>query len=198
MLAARSGSSFATDPLLRTWSPARGATMLLPFALAGLSEVIYATAFPPLSWTIAAWVSLVPLLVACAALSPLRAAMAGMCVTMAGAVGVASFLPAMLSRYFGLAVVPTWIATVAIVAGLHGIFVGGYAAWVAWLVRRRAAHPILLAGPTAGRRLRRSSRQSACWPRCARDASSPAGGRSAGGAVAHARRRALAARPNAR
>ena len=52
----------------------------------------------------------------------------------------------MLSRYFGLAAVPSWLASVAIVGGLQGLYVSGYAAWVAWLVRRRAANPVLLAG----------------------------------------------------
>jgi apolipoprotein N-acyltransferase len=51
----------------------------------------------------------------------------------------------MLSRFFGLATIPSWLAAVAIV-GLPGIWVSGWAAWVAWLVRRRAAHPLLLAG----------------------------------------------------
>ena len=144
-----SGSRVATEPRLRggsRTSRVAGAAALAPFALAGLSGPIYATAFPPLSWTMAAWVALIPLLVACAVLSPLRAAMAGMCWTATAAVGVASYLPAMLSNYFGLAAAPSWIATLAIVAGLHGVFVSGYAAWVAWLVRRRAAHPLLLAG----------------------------------------------------
>jgi apolipoprotein N-acyltransferase len=115
------------------------------FALAALSGALYAAAFPPLSWSIAAWVALVPLLVACAALSPLRAAMAGLCWTATMALGVAGFLPDMLSRYFGLAAVPSWLAAV-VAAAFQGIYVSGYAAWVAWLVRRRAANPILLAG----------------------------------------------------
>lgn len=126
-----------------------GATALLatPAAFAGatLSGLLYAATFPPLSWSWLAWVALVPLLVACAALSPWRATMAGMGWTVAMGVGVASFLPRMLSDYFGLASASTLIATLAIV-GLHAVYVSGYAAWVAWLVRRRAASPLLLAG----------------------------------------------------
>ena len=116
------------------------------FALAAVSGMAYAAAFPPLSWSMAAWLALVPLLVACAALSPLRAAIAGMCWTATMAVGVGWFLPAMLSHYFGLAAVPSWLAAVAIAVGLHGVYVSSYAAWVAWLVQRRAANPVLLAG----------------------------------------------------
>ena len=43
------------------------------YALAVLSGVLYATAFPPLSWSGAAWCALVPLLVGCSALSPASA-----------------------------------------------------------------------------------------------------------------------------
>ena len=116
------------------------------FGLAALSGMLYAASFPPLSWSLAAWLALVPLLVACAALSPLRAAAAGMCWTATMAVGVGWFLPAMLSSYFGLAAVPSWVAAAAIAVGLHGVYVSGYAAWVAWLAQRRAANPVLLAG----------------------------------------------------
>jgi apolipoprotein N-acyltransferase len=119
---------------------------LTPYAFAAVSGLVYAAGFAPLSWSMAAWLALVPLLVACAALSPLRAAMAGMCWTAAMGVGVAWFLPSMLSNYFGLAGVSSWLAAVAIVALLHGVYVSAYAAWVAWLARRRAANPIVLAG----------------------------------------------------
>jgi apolipoprotein N-acyltransferase len=115
-------------------------------ALSILSGILYATGFPPLSWSIAPWLALVPLLVASAVLSPLRAAMAGMCWAMSVAAGVAWFLPAMLSGYFGLAPAPCWLATLAVVGGLHGVYVSGYATWVAWLARRRLANPVLLAG----------------------------------------------------
>jgi apolipoprotein N-acyltransferase len=52
----------------------------------------------------------------------------------------------MLSKYFGLAEIPTWAATLVVVGGLHGVYVSLYAAWVAWLVRRKQANPVLLAG----------------------------------------------------
>jgi apolipoprotein N-acyltransferase len=129
---------------IRSRSAARVGTPVA-FALAALSGAAFATAFPPFSCSTAAWVALAPLLVACAALSPLRAAVAGMCWTATTAVGVAAFLPSMLSRYFGLAGVPGWVASLAIVVGLHGMSVSAYAAWVAGLVRRRAANPVLLA-----------------------------------------------------
>jgi apolipoprotein N-acyltransferase len=92
------------------------------------------------------WLALAPLLVACASLSPARAAAAGMCWTGAAAAGVAWFLPGMLSGYFALTTVSSWLATLAVAACLHGIYVSAYAAWVAWLVRRHAANPVLLAG----------------------------------------------------
>ena len=116
------------------------------FALTTVSALAYAAAFPPLSWSIAPWLALAPLLVACASLSPLRAAIAGMWFATVAGLGVVWFLPEMLSRYFGLATAPSWLAAGAIVGGFHGVPVGFYTAWVAWLARRRAANPILLAG----------------------------------------------------
>jgi apolipoprotein N-acyltransferase len=115
------------------------------YALCILSGAADATSFPPLSWSWAAWLALSPLLIACASLSPLRAAVAGMCWMAAMAAGAAWCLPAMLSGYFGLATIASWVASAAIVC-LSGAYVGGYGAWVAWLARRRAANPVLLAG----------------------------------------------------
>ncbi len=123
-----------------------GATTIRAQALAALSGLVYATSFPPFAWSIAAWVALVPLLAACAILPPRRAALAGMVWTLATAVGVAAFLPHMLASYFGLAAIPSWAAAGAVILGLHGFCVAAYATWVAWLVRRRAANPVLLAG----------------------------------------------------
>ena len=116
------------------------------FALAGLSGLAHAATFPPLSWSPVAWVALAPLFVACAALPPIRAAMAGLCWTATAGAGVAWFLPNMLSHYFGLAAVPSGLASLAVIGGQHGIYVGTYAAWVSCLARRRAANPVLLAG----------------------------------------------------
>ena len=103
-------------------------------------------AFRRCSWSPATWLALAPLLVACAALSPLRAALAGMCWTAVVGAGVGWFLPAMLSRYFGMATAASWVVSLAVAAGLRGVYVSAYTAWVAWPVRRRAAHPLLLAG----------------------------------------------------
>src|SRR5262249_54611774 len=66
-------------------------------ALTTLSALAYAAAFPPLSWSIAPWLALAPLLVACGTLSPLRAAMAGMWWAAVAGLGVVWFLPEMLS-----------------------------------------------------------------------------------------------------
>ena len=131
------------------------------FALAALSGAIYATAFPPLSWAPAVWVGLAPLLVACARLTPLRAAAAAMLWTATAAVGVAGFLPGMLGRYFALAPAEAWLVAAGVVALLHGVYISAYAAWVAWLARRRAATPLLLA---AGWVVCELARARACAP----------------------------------
>lgn len=116
------------------------------FALAMLSGLLFAAGFPPVAWTAAPWVALVPLLVACAVLSPAQAALAGLGWTVAAGAGVAAFLPGMLARYFDAQPVVAWLGGAAIVVLLHGVWIAAWAAWVAWLVRRRAARPLLVAG----------------------------------------------------
>src|SRR6185369_6055375 len=125
---------------------ATGVGATAAFALAGLSGFAYAAAFPPLAWSIVAWVALVPLLVACAALSPLRAFASGLLWTATASLGVAWFFPYTLVHYFGLGPIASRLAAIAFVGGLHGVWFAAYAAWVAWLVRRDAATPWLLAG----------------------------------------------------
>jgi apolipoprotein N-acyltransferase len=68
-----------------------------------------------------------------------------LCWTLSAAAAVARFLPDMLSGYFGLATHWSWLATLGAVGVLHGVPIAAFAAWVAWLVRRRAAHPLLIA-----------------------------------------------------
>lgn len=114
-------------------------------ALAAGGGAVYAAGFPPLEWAPAPWLGLAPLLVACASLSPARAALAGLTFAATAALVIGRFLPAMLSAYFGLAPHWSWLATLAAVVLLHGTFVAAFAAWVAWLVRRRAARPLIIA-----------------------------------------------------
>lgn len=116
------------------------------FALAGLSGLLYAAGTPPLSLAVVEWVAVAPLFVAVARLSPLRAAAAGMVWSATMVAGVAFYLPGMLSAYFGMAGVASWIGAVAFGIGLVGVYVSAYAAWVAWVVRRGGASPLLLAG----------------------------------------------------
>ena len=76
--------------------------MTAAIALAIAGGAAYAAGFPPLGWSLTPWVALAPLLIACASLSPGRAAVAGMCWAATAAVALGRFLPAMLSGYFGL------------------------------------------------------------------------------------------------
>src|SRR5262249_52303796 len=40
----------------------------------------------------------------------------------------------------------SWAGALLVIVAVSGVYVGAYAAWVAWLVRRGAASPLLLAG----------------------------------------------------
>lgn len=144
------------------WAPVAIGTPAA-FALASLSGLAWAAGFPPLSWSIAPWVALVPLLVGCTVLSPSRAALAGMCWTLIAASGVASFLPSMLAGYFGLGTVTSWLGAVGMAVALHGVYVSAWAAWTAWLVRRRRASPLLIAGGWGACELARSAGLGGPW-----------------------------------
>lgn len=132
------------------WTADRGAATALSMpaalALAVASGLAYAAGFPPWSLPLAPWLALAPLLVATAALPPRRAALLGVCWAATVAAASAWFLPGMLASYFRLAPAVSWLATLAVVGGLHGVSLAVYTGWVAWLVRRRAADPLLIAG----------------------------------------------------
>lgn len=123
-----------------------GVGVPVAFALAALSGGVWAAGFPPVSWVGAPWVALVPLLVACAVLTPGQAALAGLLWTVTAAAGVATFLPGMLARYFDASPALSWVGSAAVVVVLHGAWIAPFTAWVAWLVRRGAASPLLVAG----------------------------------------------------
>jgi len=122
------------------------ATTRAPFALTAVSGLLFAASFPPLSVTGLAWVALVPFFVALGALPPRRAAAAGLIWTMMLAAGVAWCLPGMLTGYFGMPASLSVAGAVLIIVGLAGVYVSVFAAWVAWLVSRQAATPLLIAG----------------------------------------------------
>jgi len=113
--------------------------------LAAAGGFAWGGGFPPLAWAAAPWLALVPLLIACARLAPARAAFAGLVWTASAALVVARFLPDMLSAYFGIAPAWSWLATLTAAGLLHGAPIAAFGAWVAWLARHRAAHPLLVA-----------------------------------------------------
>src|SRR6185369_3342665 len=118
---------------------------LVAYGLAAISGLLYATSIPPLSLTLSAWVALAPLFAAVSLLSPGRAALAGVIWTATMVVGVAWYLPGMLSAYFGLHGILSWIGAVGFAIGLVGLYVIAFSAWLAWIVRRGAASPLLIA-----------------------------------------------------
>jgi apolipoprotein N-acyltransferase len=115
----------------------RGTVPLLVVLSAGL----YGIAFPPLSIPGAAWVTLVPFLVAVASMSPVRAAVGGMLLGVAATCTVAWWLPGMLEGYFAAPRGASWAAFLAIGVGMVGVYFAAFGAWVAWLAGRHAATP---------------------------------------------------------
>lgn len=131
-------------------------------ALTAASALLYAAGFPPLAQPWAPWLALAPLLIACATVTPARAALLGLgWAALFGAV-VAGFLPGMLASYFAIPAPFAWLAAAALI-GAHGLPFAGYAAWVAWLARRGAATPLRLAGGWLAVELLRGSTPGGGW-----------------------------------
>jgi len=129
-------------------APTRRAGMCPPLAalaLSGLSGTLYALCFPPLSLAPLAWVALAPLLVAVSRLPARQAAVCGVVWTFVAAYGVGWWFPAMIAAYFGVSLFVGWLGFFAVTGALAAGYFAALAAWVAWLARRRAAHPLLVA-----------------------------------------------------
>jgi apolipoprotein N-acyltransferase len=114
-------------------------------ALSALSGALYALCFPPWSLAPLAWVALVPFFVAVAQLRPPQAAVCGVVWTFVAAYGVGWWFPAMIAAYFEVSLLVGWLGFVAVTGTLAAGYFAALAAWISWLTRRRAAHPLLVA-----------------------------------------------------
>jgi apolipoprotein N-acyltransferase len=112
--------------------------------LTALSAVLYAAAFPPWSLAPAAWVALVPWLVAAARVAPARAAVLGLCWGVAIGFGTGSSLIGMVASYFGLPAWAGWASLLGVSATLAGAPCAAFSAWLSWLARRGRASPVLV------------------------------------------------------
>ena len=122
------------------------------------SAALYATAFPPLEWSALAWIALVPLLVVTArARGALAAAGFGLLWGILVALGVASWLPGMITRYFEVPPVAAWAAFLALAVGLLGVWGALFGGFVRLAVRRGVAHPAVIAAAFAACELGRAS-----------------------------------------
>jgi apolipoprotein N-acyltransferase len=113
-------------------------------ALAVLSGMLYGAILPPASLHLVAWVALVPLFAASACLPAAGAALCGVAFGLAMSCSIASWLPGMLRAYFEIPSAVSWLGFAGIalrVALPYGLF----AAWLAWMTRRGAPGPWLVA-----------------------------------------------------
>src|SRR6185295_14650053 len=98
--------------------------------LTAVSAGLYAASFPPLSFGSLAWIALVPWLVACAWVTPGKAAMLGALWALLAAYGLASWLPGMISTFFELPPTVGWVGFLAVTVTLFAAYFIGFAAWV--------------------------------------------------------------------
>src|SRR5262249_30296241 len=117
----------------------------IPLFLTIGSAILYILSFPPFALSPLMWVALVPFFLTVSRARPGFAAAYGVLWGVVMTCGVAWCFPRMLADYFGLSTVTGWIALFAAGIGLAGVYSGAFAAWLSWLVRRQAAHPLLIA-----------------------------------------------------
>ena len=101
--------------------------------------------FPPLSFSSLAWIALVPFFVAISWLPPRTAAVYGLVWGLGMAGATAWCLPTALAHYFELPILAGVGGLFVAGIGLVGVYAGGFAVWLSWLVRRQAASPLIIA-----------------------------------------------------
>jgi apolipoprotein N-acyltransferase len=110
-------------------------------ALCVASGAAYAALFPPLGGSWLAWIALVPLLVACAGSTPLRAAGLGLVWALTATVGIAWWLPQTFERFFDVPPALAWLGFLAGGVLIDGLPYAALGAWLAWVSQRRAPPP---------------------------------------------------------
>jgi apolipoprotein N-acyltransferase len=109
------------------------------------SATLYALSFPPAGLAPLAWVALVPFLVVASRLRPGPGAVWGTVLGALGVFAVAWWFPGMVARYFEISPVLGGLGLAVAAVTLAGVYYGLFAAWVAWLVARGGASPLLVA-----------------------------------------------------
>jgi apolipoprotein N-acyltransferase len=117
-------------------------SLLLLFAAAGGGS--YALAFPPFSLPGAAFVALAPLFVLVSALTPRRAALAGLVWTTGATLALGYWLPGTIARFFEAPVAFGWLALLGLAWLPAGVPIAACSAWAAWAARRGALGPLAL------------------------------------------------------
>lgn len=133
------------DPM---WAP--------PLICTLVSALLYVL---PLIWPPAfavAWLALAPFLAVVVRATPARAAGLGMIWGMVSALAMASWLPGMLSGFFGATVPAGWLGLVGIALLLHAPAYAIFAALLAWTARRGRPGPLLVAALWSGCELLRA------------------------------------------
>jgi apolipoprotein N-acyltransferase len=133
------------------------ATVLQVAVLAASAGALYALSFPPFSLGLAAWIALVPLVIAASRVRPASAAILGLLFALVAAFGVAAWLPDSVVRFFSVSATVGWLAFLAIALVPVGLPIAAFSAWVSWGLRRGCATPCSVGAAWAACELARSA-----------------------------------------
>jgi apolipoprotein N-acyltransferase len=109
-----------------------------------LSALAYAAAFPPWGLFPLAWVALVPLFAALLRGGVVPGFLLGWLWSLLVGLATSSWLPRLISDYFGASPAEGWLAAVAAIQST-GISYGLFGAWLAWVGRRIPPSPLVVA-----------------------------------------------------
>jgi apolipoprotein N-acyltransferase len=124
-------------------------SMAALFALAAVSGVSYALAFPPFEWRGMGAVSVALFCTAVALLQPRWAALAGFVWAVTATLCVCTWLPDAMAGFFGVPPLLGWLALAAVALAPVGLPMAALAAWLSWAARRGVFGP-LCAGAAFG------------------------------------------------
>jgi apolipoprotein N-acyltransferase len=107
-----------------------------------LSAALYAALIPTAAGALLSFVALVPLFLACATTTPVRALALGGLFGLAATLGVAWWFPGMVERYFGVTPLLAWLGLFAVGATVDALPYALFGGWLALAARRGGLTPL--------------------------------------------------------
>ena len=117
---------------------------VVPIGLSALAGVLYGLAQAPDAPAVLAWMAVAPLLVACARVPPILAALCGVVFATVATALVSPWFPGMLQRFFGASTPVSWLGWLGLALFVNAPLYAVLCAWFAWRSRFGSVAPLLV------------------------------------------------------